>query len=152
MQLRRWLNARSLIVRGAMHHGCVAGANEGGRDAAGWWPTSPSCRWAERSITPASWPPTTKRTCPATASPQARGSGSRTTFSTISRALGRQVGEATPRSGRSVCGATLPPLQIAPAQLLKPAAVLRLGGLLLCLLDELLAPRAAREVLDALGD
>jgi MFS family permease len=44
-----------------------------GRAAAGWWPTSPSSRWAGRSITPASWPPTTRRTCPGTASPQAGG-------------------------------------------------------------------------------
>jgi hypothetical protein len=29
--------------------------------AAGWWPTSRSCRWVGRSITPASWPATTKR-------------------------------------------------------------------------------------------
>ena len=41
--------------------------------AAGWWPTSPNCRWAGRRITPASWPPTTNSTCPATASPQAGG-------------------------------------------------------------------------------
>jgi hypothetical protein len=56
-----------------MHHGCVAGANDGGREQPGWWPTSPSSRWAGRSTTPASWPPTTRRTCPATASPQAAG-------------------------------------------------------------------------------
>jgi hypothetical protein len=34
-----------------MHHGCVAGANEGGEGAAGWWPTSPSCRWGGRQDT-----------------------------------------------------------------------------------------------------
>jgi hypothetical protein len=43
------------------------------RGAAGWWPTSPSSRWAVRSTTPASWPPTNRRTCPATVSPQAAG-------------------------------------------------------------------------------
>src|SRR5918993_512922 len=31
--------------RRAMHHGCVAGANEGGEGAAGGGPTSPSSRW-----------------------------------------------------------------------------------------------------------
>jgi hypothetical protein len=56
-----------------MHHGCVAGANGGGREAAGWWPTSPSSRWAGRPTTPASWLPTTNSTCPATASLQAAG-------------------------------------------------------------------------------
>jgi hypothetical protein len=39
----------------------------------GWWPTSPSCRWVGRRTTPGSWPPTTRRTCPVTASPQAAG-------------------------------------------------------------------------------
>jgi hypothetical protein len=56
-----------------MHHGCVAGANQGGEGAAGWWPTLPSCRWAGRPTTPASWPPTTSSICPATGSPQAGG-------------------------------------------------------------------------------
>jgi hypothetical protein len=56
-----------------MHQGCVAGASEGGRGAAGWWPTSRNCRWGGRPTTPASWPPTTKRTCLATASLQAGG-------------------------------------------------------------------------------
>jgi TrwC relaxase len=53
-----------------MHQGCVAGTNEGGRGAAGWWPTSPTCRLAGRRTTPASWPPTTSSICPATASPR----------------------------------------------------------------------------------
>src|SRR5512132_3487053 len=44
-----------------------------GEGTAGWWPTSPSCRWAGRPITPGSWPPTTRRICPATGSPQAAG-------------------------------------------------------------------------------
>ena len=56
-----------------MHQGCVAGANEGGREAAGWWPTSLSCRWGGRSITPGSWLPTTRRTCLATVSLRAAG-------------------------------------------------------------------------------
>jgi hypothetical protein len=56
-----------------MHQGCVAGGNEGGEGAAGWWPTSPSCRWGGRSITPGSWPPTTSSTCLATARVQAGG-------------------------------------------------------------------------------
>jgi hypothetical protein len=56
-----------------MHQGAFARANEGGEGSGGWWPTSPSLRWAGRSITPASSPPTTRRTCPATASPQAAG-------------------------------------------------------------------------------
>jgi hypothetical protein len=46
---------------------------QAGREAAGWWPTSPSSRWAGRRITPASWLPTTSRICPATASPRAGG-------------------------------------------------------------------------------
>ena len=73
MKPPRSLYAPPAIIRGAMHHGCVAGANEGGRGAAGWWPTSPSSRWAGRPTTPASGPPTTRRTYPATASPQAAG-------------------------------------------------------------------------------
>ena len=56
-----------------MHHGCVRSRQRRRGGAAGWWPTSPSSRWAGRSITPVSWPPTTKRICPATASPQAAG-------------------------------------------------------------------------------
>ena len=32
------------FLRRAMHQGCVAGASEGGREAAGWSPTSPSSR------------------------------------------------------------------------------------------------------------
>jgi hypothetical protein len=36
-----------------MHHGCVRSSNEGGREAAGWWPTSPSSRWGGRTTTPA---------------------------------------------------------------------------------------------------
>jgi hypothetical protein len=43
-----------------MHQGCVAGANEGGEESAGWWPTSPSSRWGGVPTTPVSWPPTTK--------------------------------------------------------------------------------------------
>src|SRR4029453_9160597 len=46
----------------------------------------------------------------------------------------------------------LPPLGVSPAELLELAAVLRLAGLLFDLLDQLLALRAAREVLDELGD
>jgi conjugative relaxase-like TrwC/TraI family protein len=56
-----------------MHQGCIAGANKGGQEAAGWWRTSPSCRWGGRSTTPASWPPTTRRICLATARVQAAG-------------------------------------------------------------------------------
>src|SRR5215213_6771419 len=56
-----------------MHQGCVAGANEGGRERPGWWPTSPSCRWAGRRTTPVSWPPTTNSTYPATARVRAGG-------------------------------------------------------------------------------
>jgi hypothetical protein len=56
-----------------MHQGCVAGANDGKEAGAGWWPTSRSCRWGGRSITPASWPPTTSSTRLATVSPQAAG-------------------------------------------------------------------------------
>jgi hypothetical protein len=67
------LSLQTIFPRRAMHQGCVAGASEGGRGAAGWWPTSRSCRWAGRPTTPASWPPTTRRTCPATVSPQAAG-------------------------------------------------------------------------------
>jgi hypothetical protein len=56
-----------------MHHGCVRSRQRRRRGAAGWWPTSPSSRWAGRPTTPASWPPTTKRICPATARVQAGG-------------------------------------------------------------------------------
>jgi hypothetical protein len=56
-----------------MHQGCVLAPTKAGRGAAGWWPTSPSCRWGGRPTTRASWPPTTNSTCPATASPQAAG-------------------------------------------------------------------------------
>jgi hypothetical protein len=70
MKPPRSLYAPPAIIRGAMHQGCVAGANEGGRGAAGWWPTSPSSRWAGRRTTPASWPPTTSSICLATVSPQ----------------------------------------------------------------------------------
>jgi hypothetical protein len=56
--------------RRAMHHGCVCWRQRRREGAAGWWPTSPSSRWAGRSTTPASWPPTTSSICPATASPQ----------------------------------------------------------------------------------
>jgi hypothetical protein len=45
----------------------------GTEGSGGWWPTSPSSRLVGRSITPVSWPPTTKRICPATVSPQAGG-------------------------------------------------------------------------------
>ena len=61
------------VPRRAMHQWCVADANGGEEAAGGWWRTWPSCRWGGRSITPASWPPTTKRTCLATVSPQAGG-------------------------------------------------------------------------------
>ena len=56
-----------------MHHGCVRSRQRRREGAAGWWPTSPSSRWAGRTTTPASWPPTTNSTCPATVSPQAGG-------------------------------------------------------------------------------
>jgi hypothetical protein len=56
-----------------MHHGCIAGANGGEEAAAGWWRTWPSCRWGGRRITPANWPPTTRRTCLATGSPRVAG-------------------------------------------------------------------------------
>jgi conjugative relaxase-like TrwC/TraI family protein len=56
-----------------MHQGCVAGANAGGRGAAGWWPTSPSSRQVVRSTTPASSPRTTRNISPATVSPRAGG-------------------------------------------------------------------------------
>jgi hypothetical protein len=56
-----------------MHHRCVRSRQRRREVAAGWWPTSPSSRWVGRSITPESWPPTTSRTCPATASPRAGG-------------------------------------------------------------------------------
>jgi hypothetical protein len=59
--------------RRAMHHGCVAGANDGEEGRGGWWPTSPSSRWGGRSTTPVSSPRTTRSICPATASPQADG-------------------------------------------------------------------------------
>src|SRR5215207_1483295 len=52
-----------------MHQGAFARANEGEEAAAGWWPTSPSSRWAGRP-TPASSPRTTRSICPATVSPQ----------------------------------------------------------------------------------
>jgi hypothetical protein len=53
--------------------GCVRSRQRRRERAAGWWPTSPSSRWAGRPTTPASWPPTTSSTCPATGSPQAAG-------------------------------------------------------------------------------
>jgi hypothetical protein len=57
-----------------MHQGCVRWRQRWrGRGAAGWWPTSPSCRWAGRPTTPASPPSTTKSTCLATGSPRAGG-------------------------------------------------------------------------------
>jgi hypothetical protein len=56
-----------------MHQGCVRSCRRRREAAAGWWPTSRSSRWGGRSITPVSWPPTTKRICPATASTQACG-------------------------------------------------------------------------------
>jgi hypothetical protein len=62
------------IFRGEQRtKGAFARANEGGEEAAGWWPTSPGSRSGGRPTTPASWPPTTNSTCPATASPQAGG-------------------------------------------------------------------------------
>jgi hypothetical protein len=56
-----------------MHQGCVRSQPTKAGGAAGWWPTSPSCRWAGRSTTPANWPPTTNSICPATVSPRAAG-------------------------------------------------------------------------------
>ena len=37
-----------------MHHGCVRSRQRRREAAAGWWPTSPSCRWAGRRTTPRS--------------------------------------------------------------------------------------------------
>jgi len=70
---RRALRSTRNHLRRAMHHGCVLSRQRGREAAAGWWPTSPSSRWAGRSTTPASWPPTTSSICPATVSPQAAG-------------------------------------------------------------------------------
>jgi Nuclease-related domain len=56
-----------------MHQGCVRSRQRRREVAAGWWPTSPNCRWVGRPTTPGSWPPTTNSICPATASPQAAG-------------------------------------------------------------------------------
>ena len=56
-----------------MHQGCVRSRRCWREGSGGWWPSSPSCRWAGRSTTPASWPPTTNSTCLATVSPQAGG-------------------------------------------------------------------------------
>src|SRR5215217_8157791 len=56
---------------------CTTGAllapTKAGRGAAGWWPTSPSCRLVGRSTTPVSWPPTMSSICPATARVQGGG-------------------------------------------------------------------------------
>jgi hypothetical protein len=53
--------------------GCVRWRQRRWEGSGGWWPTSPSSRWAGRPTTPGSWPPTTRRICPATASPRAAG-------------------------------------------------------------------------------
>jgi hypothetical protein len=59
--------------RRAMHQGCVRSCQRGREAVSGWWPTWRSCRWAGRSITPASSPTTTRSTFPATVSPRAGG-------------------------------------------------------------------------------
>src|SRR5215208_6333294 len=68
------LRSPQTIFRGEQ---CTTGAllapAKARRGAAGWWPTSPSSRWGGRPTTPASWPPTTNSTCPATVSLQAGG-------------------------------------------------------------------------------
>jgi hypothetical protein len=69
--------------------GALARANDGEEGAAGWWPISPSSRWGGRRTTPASWPATTKRTCPVTAE---------------SRPLVRRRRQEPRAAGRSIAG------------------------------------------------
>jgi hypothetical protein len=56
-----------------MHHRCVRSRQRRREERSGGGRHRQADGGQGRSLTPASWPPTTKRTCPATASPQAAG-------------------------------------------------------------------------------
>jgi hypothetical protein len=70
--LRRTLTPNH-FPRRALHQGCVAGPNDGEEGSGGVVADIAKLSVAGRPTTPVSWPPTTRRTCPVTVSPQAGG-------------------------------------------------------------------------------